>query len=154
MDSPCATNKRSVGATHRWPNKNQAATRARGVNNNVGDLAAGLIGGRRSLLEHRRRGRAGGALLHGRPDRRVRWHCRSRNRGIECVRGSGMKWMGGGAKRQCNRALSDRLPHVLEVGGEQLQLLPRVRRRSSGCWGSRARLLLHQALTRVDGSNG
>jgi hypothetical protein len=34
----------------------------------------------------------------------VRSHCRFRSRGTEYVRESGMKWMSGGAKRQCGRA--------------------------------------------------
>jgi hypothetical protein len=37
--------------------------------------------------------------------RRVRSHCRFRNRGTEYVTESGMKWMSGGAKRQCGRVL-------------------------------------------------
>jgi hypothetical protein len=36
---------------------------------------------------------------------RVRLHCRFRNRGTEYVSKSGMKWMGGSTKRQCDRAL-------------------------------------------------
>ena len=35
-----------------------------------------------------------------------RSHCRFRNRGTEYVSKSGMKWMSGGAKRQCGRALA------------------------------------------------
>jgi hypothetical protein len=34
----------------------------------------------------------------------VRSQCRFINRGTEYVRGSGMKWTGGGAKRRCDRA--------------------------------------------------
>ena len=36
---------------------------------------------------------------------RVRPHCRFRNRGTEYVSKSGINWMSGGAKRQCDRAL-------------------------------------------------
>jgi hypothetical protein len=35
----------------------------------------------------------------------VRSHCRFRKRGSEHVSDSGMKWVGGGAKRRCGRAL-------------------------------------------------
>jgi hypothetical protein len=37
---------------------------------------------------------------------RIRSHCRFRNSGTEYDRESGMKWMRGGTKRQCDRALS------------------------------------------------
>jgi hypothetical protein len=36
---------------------------------------------------------------------RVRSHCRFRNRGAEYVRESGIKWMRGSTRRQCDRAL-------------------------------------------------
>jgi hypothetical protein len=36
---------------------------------------------------------------------RVRLHCRFRNRGPEYVSESGIKWMSGSTKRQCDRAL-------------------------------------------------
>ena len=36
---------------------------------------------------------------------RVRSHCRFIHRGTESIRKSGMMWMSGGAKRQCDRAL-------------------------------------------------
>jgi hypothetical protein len=36
---------------------------------------------------------------------RVQSHCRFRKRGTEYVSESGIKWMSGGAKRQCDRAL-------------------------------------------------
>jgi hypothetical protein len=36
---------------------------------------------------------------------RVRSHCRFRSRGTEYVSESGMKWISGGTKRQCDRAL-------------------------------------------------
>jgi hypothetical protein len=39
--------------------------------------------------------------------------CRFRNRGAEYVSGSGMKWMSGGTKRQCDRAL--RPPHGVRL---------------------------------------
>jgi hypothetical protein len=39
------------------------------------------------------------------PRSRVRSHCRFRKRGIEYVSDSGMKWMSGNTKRQCDRAL-------------------------------------------------
>jgi hypothetical protein len=42
-----------------------------------------------------------GLAWHG-----VRSRCRFRNRGTEYVSESGMKWMGGGTKRQCDRALA------------------------------------------------
>jgi hypothetical protein len=42
--------------------------------------------------------------------RRVRSHCRFRNRGTEYVREYGMKRMNGGTKRQCDRALPDAPP--------------------------------------------
>jgi hypothetical protein len=42
-----------------------------------------------------------------RPEPRVRPHCRFRNRGAEFVSVSGMKWMSGSAKRQCDRALPE-----------------------------------------------
>ena len=48
--------------------------------------------------------RRGASLVHGRAPR-VRSHCRLRHRGTKYVRESGTKWMGGGAERQCNRAL-------------------------------------------------
>ena len=37
---------------------------------------------------------------------RVRSHCRFKNRGTEYVSESVMKWMSGGTKRECDRALS------------------------------------------------
>jgi hypothetical protein len=51
-----------------------------------------------------RRQRRGGSQT------RARSHCRFRSRGIEYVRKSGMKRMSGGAKRRCNRALSQTWP--------------------------------------------
>jgi hypothetical protein len=43
---------------------------------------------------------------------RVRSHCRFRNRGTDYISESGMKWMSGGAKRQCDRALGPPLHTV------------------------------------------
>jgi hypothetical protein len=39
------------------------------------------------------------------PPPRVRSHCCFRKRGAECVSESGMEWMSGSTKRQCDRAL-------------------------------------------------
>jgi hypothetical protein len=39
----------------------------------------------------------------------IRSHCRFRNRSTEYVSESGMKWMSGGTKRQCGRALAPAL---------------------------------------------
>jgi hypothetical protein len=57
--------------------------------------------------------RQDGALAHARVIERpgvldlgFRSHCRFRNRGTEYVSTSGMKWMSGGTKRQCDRALT------------------------------------------------
>ena len=49
---------------------------------------------------------AGGVL-------RVRSHHRFRNRGTDYVSESGMKWMSGGTKRQCDRALGVLPPALL-----------------------------------------
>ena len=57
-----------------------------------------VLGGQaRGLLE------ALGGLREVRP--RVRSHCRFRNRGTEYVSKTEIKWMSGGAKRPCDRAL-------------------------------------------------
>ena len=45
-----------------------------------------------------------GEHLFGR--RRARLHCCFRKRGAEHVSEYGMKWMSGGAERQCDRALA------------------------------------------------
>ena len=49
--------------------------------------------------------------------RRVRSHCRFRNRGTEYVSEFGIKWLSGGAKRQCDRALAE--PHAARAGGQR-----------------------------------
>jgi hypothetical protein len=38
--------------------------------------------------------------------RRARSNCQFRNRGTDYISESGMKWMSGGARRQCDRALA------------------------------------------------
>jgi hypothetical protein len=45
-----------------------------------------------------------GGSRNSRP--RVRSHCRFSNRGTEYVSESGMKWVSGSAKQECDRALS------------------------------------------------
>jgi hypothetical protein len=49
-------------------------------------------------------------------DLRVRSHCRVRNRCTEYDSDPGIKWMGGGTERQCDRALGD-LPVVEPPAG-------------------------------------
>jgi hypothetical protein len=44
-----------------------------------------------------------GAGVHGAT--RVRSHCRFRNRGTDYLSESGIEWMSGSTKRQCDRAL-------------------------------------------------
>ena len=56
---------------------------------------------------------------------RVRSHCRFRYRGTEYVSKSGMKWMSGSTKRQCNRACPSLSP--LSVASHASQLLPTQR---------------------------
>jgi hypothetical protein len=56
--------------------------------------------GQRQLLLRAGQARAGGEVP------RVRPHFRFRNRGIEYLSESGMKWMNGSAKQQCGRALA------------------------------------------------
>jgi hypothetical protein len=54
--------------------------------------------------------------------RRVRSHCRCRNRGTEYVSESGVKWFSGSTERQCDRALGRRCrpnrasPHTVWCG--------------------------------------
>jgi hypothetical protein len=52
----------------------------------------------------------------GRAGPRVRSHCRFRNRGTDYLGESGMKWMSGCTKRQCDRALA-RTPAAADRGG-------------------------------------
>ena len=74
--------------------------------------AAAAAGGRRGRGAAGR-GRAAGPPAaqprrrdggHPRGDRGVLSHCRFKNRCTEYVSEYGMKWMGGGAERQCGRA--------------------------------------------------
>ena len=71
---------------------------------------------------------------------RVRSHCRFRNRGTEYVSGSCIKWIGGGAKRQCDRAL--RQPHELVVAPEERRLARRRLRRRAAHLGVDGKVIL------------
>jgi hypothetical protein len=77
------------------------------------------------------RGRDGGPGDAGlRPQRlpgRVRSHCRFTNRGTEYVSYSGMKWMSGGTKQQCDRALLPGLPGGRARARRPARALPRLR---------------------------